>query len=180
MTLLSLWNYFNFGALILSSTVFVMLLLLGHSYRLMCIFFAVAAPVTISLMIMAPIFAIIIAFSLSVSKNKNRMAIWSVALWIFVFILSLFSFLGGVVFTNYKVSASNSFENRNYYLIKFSRIDSYEYKLYTCESLSLFCRSSSEYIGIPFQKQPIYLRYSLKTGKVYIQNVDQTIQVPDQ
>lgn len=179
MTIRSLWHYFNFGALVLSSTVFVMLLLLGHSYRLMCIFFAVAVPVTISLMIMAPIFAIIIAFSLAVSKKKHRTAIRSIILWIFVFILSLFSFLG-VVFTDYKVSASDSFENQKYYLIKFLRIDSYEYKLYTCEPMSLFCRSSSEYIGIPFQNQPIFLRYSLKTRKVYIQNADQTIQIPDQ
>ncbi len=179
MTTRSLWHYFNFGALVPSSTVFVMLLLLGHSYRLMCIFFAVAVPVTISLMIMALIFAIIIAFSLAVSKKNHRTAIRSLVLWIFVFILSLFSFLG-VVFTDYKVSASDSFENQKYYLIKFLRIDSYEYKLYTCEPMSLFCRSSSEYIGIPFQNQPIFLRYSLKTRKVYIQNADQTIQILDQ
>jgi hypothetical protein len=177
--LLILWNYFNFGALVLSSTIFVMLLLLGHSYRLMFIFFSVAAPVTISLMIMASIFVIIITLSLSVSRKNHRTAIRSIVLWIFVFILSLFSFLG-VVFTNFKVSASDSFENQKYYLIKFSRIDSYEYKLYTCDSTSLFCRSSSKYIGIPFQNQSIFLRYSLKTRKVYIQNADQTIQIPDQ
>jgi hypothetical protein len=179
MTLLSLWNYFNFGALILSSTIFVMLLLLGHSYRLMCIFFAVAVPITIPLMIMAPIFAIIIGFSLVKNQKNRRTAIRSIILWIFVFTLSLLSYLGAV-FTKYQVSASDSFGNQRYYLIKFFYIDSYSYKLYTCEPLSLFCRSSSEYIGIPFQKQPIYLRYSLKTHKVYIQNADQTIQISDQ
>ncbi|MBW4580303.1 MAG: hypothetical protein KME42_12130 [Tildeniella nuda ZEHNDER 1965/U140] len=92
--------------------------------------------------------------------------------------MSSLSFFGALL-TSYEITASATFKNQSYYLVKFSRIDSYDYRLYSCEPLGLFCSRSSGYIGIPYQNDPIYLQYNLKTQKVYIQNRNQTIQIPD-
>lgn len=179
MTLLSLWNYLGFGALILSSLTFALLLLSEQSYWLMRFFFAVAVPVTTPLILLAPICAIATALSSLVKELRWKTTTWKIILWISVFALSSFSFLGAA-FTKYEITTSASFDNQKYYLIKFFHIDSYEYKLYSCEPLGLFCSRSSGYIGIPYQHAPIRLQYNLRTRKVHIQNVDQIIQIPDQ
>ncbi|MGV0025395.1 hypothetical protein [Phormidesmis priestleyi] len=173
----SLWNYLLLGALILSSLTFAMLLLSEQSYWMMRLFFAVA-PVTIPLILLAPVFAVALVLSSLVKKELRWTTTWKITLWIFIFALSSFSFIGAA-FTRYEVTTSASFENQKYYLIQFFYIDSYEYKLYSCTPHGLFCNSSSGYIGIPYQRQPIRLKYDLKTRKVYIQNADQTIPIPD-
>lgn len=177
MTRSSLWNHLLLGALILSSLTFAMLLLSGQSYWIMRLFFAVA-PVTISLILLAPVFAIALVLSSLVKRELRWTTTWKIVLWIFIFALSSFSFLGAA-FTRYEVTTSASFENQKYYLIRFSDIGGYQYKLYSCEPFGLFCNRSSGYIGIPYQHQPIRLQYNLKTRKVYIQNAGQTIPIPD-
>jgi hypothetical protein len=177
MTRSSLWNYLLLGALILSSLTFAMFLLLEQSYWMMRLFFAVA-PVTISLILLAPVSAIALVLSSLVKKELRWATSWKITLWIFIFALSSFSFMVAA-FTRYEVTTSASFENQKYYLIKFSNLGGYQYKLYSCEPPGLFCNSSSGYIGIPYQHQPIRLKYDSKTRKVYIQNADRTIPIPD-
>lgn len=176
MTRLSLWNYFSFGALILSGLTLVILWLSDYSYWLMRFFYAVAVPVSTPLILLAPIFTVATGF-LALAKRFRWKTIYQIILWLFVFAFSSFSFLGAL--STYEVTTSASFYNQKYYLIKFTYIDAYKYRLYQCEPLGLFCTSSSGYIGIPYQHDPIHLRYNSKTRKVYIQNVDQIIQIPD-
>jgi len=178
----NVWNYFSFGALILSILTFALLFLSEHSYWLMRLFFAVALPVSTSLILFA-LYVIItgVLGSVLASILEFRWRIkapWKMILWIAIFTFSSSSFSGSI-FTSYKVTASASFDNQNYYLIKFLYVDTYSYKLYHCESLSLFCSRSSSYIGIPYQNDPISLHYNSKTQKVYIQNANQIIPIPD-
>jgi hypothetical protein len=177
VTRLSLWNYVSVGALVVSGLTLALFLLSAHSYWLMRFFFAVAVPVSTLPILLAPVFAVGTVL-LSLGKGLRWKTTWTIILWLSVFAFSIFSFLGAF-FTKYEVAASASFDNQKYYLIKFMYIDSYEYKLYRCEPLGLFCSRSSGYIGIPYQHNPIYLRYNLETRKVYIQNVDQIIQAPN-
>lgn len=176
MTRLSLWNYFSFGALILSGLTLVILWLSIYSYWLTRFFYAVALPVSIPLMLLAPIFTVVAGF-LALGKKFQWKRIYKIILWLSVFAFSSFSFLGAL--STYQVTTSASFYNQKYYLIKFFHIDAYNYRLYQCEPLGLFCSRSSGYIGIPYQHDPIHLRYNSKTHKVYIKNRDQVIQIPD-
>jgi hypothetical protein len=178
MSLLRFWNYLSFGALILSGLTFSLLLLSGYSYWLMRFFFAVAGSVTPPLILISLIFMGVTALSFLVKRPYWKAAnTWRIILWVSVFVFSSFSFLGTFL-TDYEVAANASFNDRRYYLIRFNNIDSYSYTLYSCEQLSLFCSRSSRYIGIPYQSSPISLKYDLKTRRVYIQNLDQVIQVP--
>ncbi|MCG9892313.1 MAG: hypothetical protein MH252_14725 [Thermosynechococcaceae cyanobacterium MS004] len=175
MTRLSFWNYFSFGALILSGLTLVSLWLLDYSYWLMRFFYAVALPVSIPLMLLAPIFTVATSF-VALAERFRKKTIYKAILWLSVFVFSGYSFLGAL--STYEVTTSASFYNQKYYLIKFVYIGASRYKLYRCEPLGLFCISSSEHIGIPYQHDPIHLRYNSKTHKVYIKNVDQVIQIP--
>lgn len=123
MALLNFWNYLRNGALLLSSLTFAMLLLSGHSYWLMRLRFAVTLPITIPLILLAPIFAIEIALSSLVKKEFYWRIIWKIILWISVFTLSGVSFLE-MTLRSYEVTTSAGFENQKYYLIKFLSIDS--------------------------------------------------------
>jgi hypothetical protein len=179
MTRSKFWNYVIFGALILSGLPFALYLLSDHSYWLMQVFFIVAGPVAMPLMVAAPILAIASVVSCLVKDPRWQIPItWKTMVWVLIFGLSSLGFLG-VLWRDYKLTASASFDNQKYYLVKFLNIDSYKYKLYRCEPLGLLCHSSSGYIGIPHQHDPILLQYDLKTRKVYIQNADQIIQIPD-
>jgi hypothetical protein len=175
---MSLWKYLSFGALILSGVVFALLFLSEQSYWLMRLFFAVVIPTTTSLMLLAPIIIVTFVLASLLEFRWRMITTWTIALWVAVFVMSSLSFFGALL-TSYEITASATFKNQSYYLVKFSRIDSYDYRLYSCEPLGLFCSRSSGYIGIPYQNDPIYLQYNLKTQKVYIQNRNQTIQIPD-
>jgi hypothetical protein len=176
MKLLNVWNYLRYGALFLSSLTFIVILLSGYSYWLMRLSFIVILPVTIPLIFLALVFTISTTIS---SLVKQKIDFRSIFVWIAVLILSSISFLYRISPLSYEITASDSFENQKYYLIKFFSIDSYHYKLYSCELLSLFCSSSSGYIGIPYQHQPIRLQYNLQTREVYIQNGGEVIKIPD-
>jgi hypothetical protein len=178
MTLLKLWNHFSFGALILSGLTLVVLWLSDYSYWLMRFFYAVGMSVSIPLILLARIFVVATCFLALAKRKRFRWeTIYKIILWLSVFAFSSFSLLETIA--TYEVIASASFYNQKYHLIKFTYIDAYRYKLYQCEPLGLFCSRSSGYIGIPYQHDPIHLRYNSKTRKVYIQNVDQIIQVLD-
>lgn len=172
MAPLIFWDYLRYGALFLSSFTFVVVLLSEHSYWLMRLRLGVTFQITIPLIFLALIFTISI-----ITFVKKR--IWSkILVWIATLTLSSVSFLWMIETLDYEITASDSFENQKYYLIKFFTIDSYSYKFYRCEPLGLFCSSSSKYIGIPYQDQPIRLQYNLQTREVYIQNGDEVIEIP--
>jgi hypothetical protein len=178
MTLSKFWNYFSFGALILSGLTFALLLLSEYSYWLMRCFFAVARSITTPLVMLSPIVIAVTALSsLAKGLRWKALATWKILLWLSILAFSGFSFLGAFL-AKYEITTSARFNHKTYYLIKFSSIDSYKYQLYSCESLGLLCRRSSGYIGIPYQNRPIRLRYNVNTRSVYIQNADQTIQIP--
>jgi hypothetical protein len=180
MSLARFWNYFTFGVLILSGLIFALFLFSGYSYQLMRFYFSVARSTTLPLIILSLTLTVVTALSFLDKKLYRKIANpWKIILWISIFTFSSLSFLG-TFFTDYKVTASASFRNQKYYLIRFNYTDSYRYKLYSCESFGLLCRRSSEYIGILYQHDPISLKYDLKTHRVYIQNRDRSIQVSDQ
>jgi hypothetical protein len=178
ITLSSFWHYFGVAALILSSLTFAMLLLSEHSYWLMRTFFAIAVPVSTPLILLSLIFIAATYLLFLAKKLRWKTIIRNITLWILVFIFSCFSFSGAFL-AKYEITASANFYDHQYYLIKFNSIDSYRYHLYSCDSFSLFCSRSSGYIGIPYQHETIHLRYNLETRKVYIQNVDRAIQIPN-
>jgi ABC-type multidrug transport system fused ATPase/permease subunit len=180
MTLLKLWNYLGFGTLLFSGLTFALLLLSEYSYWLMRCFFAMAGLTAIPLMFLSLIFMVGTALSSLIKEFSWKTVItWRIILWILVFILSSFNFLGSFL-KEYEITASASFNNQKYYLVKFNSIDSHKYNLYSCDSLGLLCSRSSGYIGIPYQPESIQLKYNLKTRRVYIQNVDEVIQVPQE
>lgn len=178
MTQLSFWNCLSLGSFILSTLTFLLLLLSEHSYWLMRLFFATAVPVAASITLIAFIVIITIVLTATLKLRWQMKTTWTILLWISIFALSGFSFLGAF-FTKYEITANASFNHQKYYLIKFLYVDTYSYKLYHCESLSLFCSRSSSYIGIPYQNDPISLHYNSRTQKVYIQNASQIIPIPD-
>jgi hypothetical protein len=168
MTLLKVWRYLSFGALALASTTFALLLLSKHSYGLMRWLYLVGPTIALGLLWIAPV-------GLIVSLIRwMRLAI----AWLVVIILSAIVFLGAA-FTRYEVTAIALFDRQTYHLVKFLQIDSYTYRVYRCGVLDLFCHRSSGYIGIPDQHTSIRFQQDLQTKKVYIQNGDRAIEIPD-
>jgi hypothetical protein len=174
MNPLKIWNYMSLGVLALAGSIFALLLLSAHSYRLMGWFFAVAQPIAISLFLLAIAGLIAIPFLGLAQRTKWRQA----GLGLGILILSAVVFLE-VVFTKYQVTTSASFDRQTYYLVKFLQVDSYTYRVYRCGALDLFCHRSAGYIGIPNQHTSIRFQQDLQTKRVYIQNGDRAIEIPD-
>lgn len=179
MTLLSLWNRFSFGALLLSILTVMLFWFSERSYWLMRLFFAIAVPVTTSLILLSLMVVVTLVLAALLEFRWRMRTTWRMILWVSVFVFSCLGFLGGL-WTRYEITATAALNNQSYYLIKFLHIDASYYKLYCCEPLGLFCTRSSDNIRVPFQNAPISLQYNPATQKVYMQNADQVIQIPDQ
>jgi hypothetical protein len=171
---LKIWNYLSLGALALAGILFALFLLSAHSYRLMRWLFAVGQPIASILFLMTIVGLIAIPFLGLAKRTKWKQTMMGLG----ILILSAVVFLE-VVFTKYQVTTSASFDRQTYHLVKFLHVDSYTYRVYRCETSGFFCHRSSGYIGIPNQHDSIRFQQDLQTKKVYIQNGDRAIEIPD-
>jgi hypothetical protein len=171
---LKIWNYMNLGVLALAASILALLLLSAHSYRLMRWFFAVGQPIASSLFLLASVGLIMVPCLGLAKRTKWKQAVMGLG----ILILSAVIFLE-VIFTQYQVTTSASFDRQTYHLVKFLQVDSYTYRVYRCEASGVFCTRSSGYIGIPDQHTSIRFQQDLNTKKVYIRNDDRAIEIPD-
>jgi fumarate reductase subunit D len=174
MTPLKIWNYLNVGSLVLASTMFALLLLSDHSYGLMQWLFTVGGSIAAILISITILCLITLPFSGLARRKKWKQAIIGLAILILSTVVLL-----AIALTNYQVTTRASFDRQTYYLVKFLQIDSYTYRVYRCGAFDLFCHRSTGYIGIPNQHISIRFQQDLKTKKVYIQNGDRAIEIPD-
>jgi CDP-diglyceride synthetase len=174
MESLKIRNYLNVGSLVLASMMFALLLLSEHSYGLMRWLTRVGMGIAIILISTTVVCLITLPFSGLASRKKWKQAIIGLT----ILILSAVVFLT-VAFRYYQVRVKANFDHQNYYLVKFFYVDSHAYSVYRCGVLDLFCHRSTGYIGIPNQRDSIRFQQDLQTKKVYIQNGDRAIEIPD-
>lgn len=148
-----------------------LLLLSSYSYWLMRLFHSVVLPVNLTLL-----FSTLIV--VPITLLKAHLCSRQVLLWFIILGIALINLGVGLIY-QVELTTQARFQQTQYYLVRFNHLQTYTYNLYRCDLSGILCHRSSGYLGIPYQQDPITLKYDHSLDRVYIQNRRERIEIPD-